>query len=214
MQDYASEADPPGVARNPMRYFFLIILILTIPTYAAIYKWTDHKGRVHYSDKPQEGAKKIKEKDLQSYTPVPAPDIVERPAPEAAPRAYDLIAVTQPLNEDTLRNNTGTVVVTVSLEPFLQEGDRIQVILDEHPIGEPQPGTPITLHSVDRGTHTVAVQVKDPRGEVIGESQTVVFHLHRPRENMPSGPYPFPLGPSIPGGPVPTPLPTPSPPAP
>lgn len=41
------------------RTLLLLALVLTSAAHAAVYKWTDAKGRVHFSDKPVPSAKKI-----------------------------------------------------------------------------------------------------------------------------------------------------------
>jgi len=41
-----------------MKIFLPLILALAaIPAYAQLYKWTDANGKVHYSDRPQDGVK-------------------------------------------------------------------------------------------------------------------------------------------------------------
>lgn len=35
----------------------LILALAALPAYAQLYKWTDADGKVHYSDRPQDGAR-------------------------------------------------------------------------------------------------------------------------------------------------------------
>lgn len=54
----------------------LLIGLAAMPAYAQLYKWTDASGKIHYSDRPQDGANA---KELS----------VQRPALPAAPAADD-----------------------------------------------------------------------------------------------------------------------------
>jgi len=44
-----------------IRYLPLALWALVLPAWADLYKWTDDKGNVHYSDKPPEGGVKSSE---------------------------------------------------------------------------------------------------------------------------------------------------------
>ena len=63
-----------------LRYLPLALCVLVLPAWADLYKWTDEKGNVHYSDKPPEGDVKNSESLKQSKLP-PA---TEAPAAAAA----------------------------------------------------------------------------------------------------------------------------------
>jgi len=60
-----------------MKYILtLLIALAAIPAHAQLYKWTDASGKVHYSDRPQDGAN-VKELAVQ------------RPAQRATPAIDD-----------------------------------------------------------------------------------------------------------------------------
>ena len=59
------------------RFALLLPCFAVLPAQAQVYKSVDEKGRVIYSDKPSEGAKKI---ELPPMTTVPAPKPPEKPA--------------------------------------------------------------------------------------------------------------------------------------
>lgn len=53
----------------------LALLLPTLPAHAEIYKWTDANGRVHYSDRPQDGVDAKAQQALRAVAaPAPAQD--------------------------------------------------------------------------------------------------------------------------------------------
>ena len=163
----------------------LIAFCLPLASQAAIYKWRDKQGNVHFTDQPRDGAEKVNIPEAQTFTPPP----IQKPQPTSqdktvAPRSYKSITINQPENDATIRNNQGLVAVSVSLDPALMKGDRVVLVYDGQKVGEPQATTSFSLDGVYRGTHTVSVQIVDSAGKVIGESSEVTFHMHRPRVGM------------------------------
>ena len=81
----------------------------------------DKDGRVHYSDKPSPGAEPVtglgELPTVEAFKPPPRAD---NPAPVPAAVPYKRIAISSPAPDATLRENTGSVSVSVSLEPALQ----------------------------------------------------------------------------------------------
>lgn len=166
-------------------------------SYAQIYKWTDSQGNVHFSDNPHEGALELKIPDAQSYSP-PLPQKQQtEPNPkkrivedEIKPHAYNRVVITQPENGATIRNNQGSVVVAVELEPELLPEDKVQLIFDGALVGEPQTTLSFQLNGVNRGTHTIAVQVISSNGNLLNATDPITIYMHRPRINQsgkPSG---------------------------
>lgn len=169
---------------------FSLLLLCVCVSYAQIYKWTDSQGNVHFGDVPHEGAVQVKVNESQTYSaPKPLNNNVNQPgiSQQTKPRTYDKVEITQPENESTIRNNQGSLVVAVQLEPDLTPGDMVQLLFDGAPLGEPQANLTFQLNGVYRGTHSVAVQVVDPSGGVLNTSDPVVFHMHRPRVGMGGG---------------------------
>lgn len=170
-----------------------VVFMLTICTsYAQIYKWVDSQGVVHFSDHPHPGSEQIKIPETQSYSsPVlktgDEPQKNEKTEINASEHKYTKISIMQPLNEATIRNNQGSVVVSVELEPVLQEGDNLQIIFDGTPLGDPQPNLIFQLNGIYRGSHTLAVQVINSTGEVIQTSDSITIFMQRPRVGMVPG---------------------------
>lgn len=157
-------------------------------TYADIYKWVDVSGVVHYSDTPHSGAQRIENPAIETAkdpAPIPKGSSTEQTIESAnAHKKYTGVAITQPSDKATIRNNQGYVLVNVEPEPALQEGDLLQIIFDGNPFGVPQTNLSFAFSNINRGTHKVAVQILDKNAQMILISKTIEFYMQRPRVNM------------------------------
>ncbi len=173
----------------------LLLPLLIAPVNAAVYKWTDSSGQVHYTDQWQEGSQAVDLPEPSVYTPAPVPSATQSPGTGAASPAgdYDLLEVSAPAQDETIRNNEGKVTVGLRLEPTLRQGDVIELFLD----GEKVPGglstTGATLSNINRGTHTVKARVIDASGQELISSQPISFFLRRESKLFPQRPKPTPL---------------------
>lgn len=158
-------------------------------SYAQIFKWTDSNGVVHFSDHPHDGAKVIKMPVTQTFSPPTIPTLNNSAAEHndkgtSKAGTYTHIAVTQPLNEATIRNNKGYLIVVAQLQPELSPGDLYQLLFDGTPIGDGQPNPAFQLNGINRGSHTLAVQVINKQGDVLITSDNITFFMHRPFVGM------------------------------
>lgn len=175
----------------------LLLLTLTASAGADVFRWTDSNGVVHFSDRPHPGAQIL---NIPGSPPPGAanpdqkseqiPNQTEEPAADSSEQEYQSVAITQPKQDETVRNNQGYVPIIIEVEPDLRPGDLFQVMLDGKAIGKPQPGKLFALNELDRGTHTVAVQIVGADGNVINTSDAVTFHMQRPRVGMVPGTKP------------------------
>lgn len=155
-------------------------LLLTHSATAAIYKWTDADGRVHFADRPVPGAEEIRTGPLTTYPapPPPTPARTTAQPPQAGP-AYSEFRISSPANDATIRDNTGSVAVQLSIEPGLRPGHAIQLLLDGRALEEPLTTTTFTLANLDRGTHTLQAAIVDGNGAIITRTGTTTVHLRR-----------------------------------
>lgn len=169
-------------------YAFLSLITIISTSFADIYKWVDSNGNTHFSDTPHQGAEKLNIPDAQSYSPPAAQHIDDKSltgkSGEQKEHHYSNVAVVQPDNGATIRNNQGYVEVTAQVEPKLMEGDQIQLIFDGSPLGEPQPILHFQLSNIYRGSHTIAVQVIDVEGNALASSDPITIYMFRPRVGM------------------------------
>lgn len=180
-----------------MRIFGLLFLLLlnVSSVQAQIFKWTDSNGNTHFTDRPRPGAVEINLPASQTYTP--SNQNGKNAPPEAktggeVDRSYRVLRITQPQDEATIRNNQGYVPVIVNIEPELKPGDKLQILYDGEPLGEPKETTVFALSDVKRGSHTISVQALDEEGNVLNTSKAITIYMHRPRVGMVPGTKPRP----------------------
>jgi hypothetical protein len=163
-----------------MRVIGILLVLLSTPVCADIYKSINADGEVVYSDKPEKGAEQLEMQPLPSYTPPPQNTAISLPAQSAVqpPPQYRSFALVSPVHEATIRNNLGTIEVTASLEPALltREGHRIQYFLDGIAQGDATDSSTLTLTNIDRGEHQLSASVVDAQGGILMETPlTTVF---------------------------------------
>ncbi len=165
---------------------------------AAVYKTTDAEGNVIYTDVPPAGAEGQAEAALElpdsnTYQPVvPAGGSAAGPGQEEEEQTqafgYEQLTITAPADDQAIRANAGNLTVYTQVQPQLQDGHQVQILLDGQPWPVRSAGA-VAMTNIDRGTHTLTAQVVDENLQVLISSAPVTFHmlrvsvLTRPRPN-------------------------------
>lgn len=176
--------------RLPPLLFTLISVASTMSVAATVYRWVDENGVVHFSDQPHENAEKIQLKAPQTYTPAKPPpvDVSSQAQPHQPSQTYRSCTIASPQSEAAFAN-TSSVNAAVSVQPPLKRGDAVVVMMDGQPVpGVPPDGGAFTISPVDRGSHTLQMQVVDSSGRAICQSPPVTFHVHQPSVLNPANP--------------------------
>ncbi|PSU30172.1 DUF4124 domain-containing protein [Photobacterium lutimaris] len=175
-------------------------LLLLSATAAAseIYTWQDEEGITHFSDKPHPSASVINiQAPPQSTTPEAlaaepglAPEL--KPEPSTDPVLPDArILLTTPSDQQTLRDNQGNLTVMASSNRKLNQGHSARLRLDGDVYGRAQTQLIWPLTNIDRGSHTLQVELIK-HGKVIASSEEITVFLHRARINQRPEPVPEP----------------------
>lgn len=185
-----------------IRVLLLLVALgsVSTATAAAIYKWTDKQGHVHYSDQPAPGATPIDTRSLSTYTPPPLPAATSGPSNvngKAAASVYAQFAIVAPSDDATIRDNTGTVAVRLNINPPLRPGDAVALEVDGQRQAQTFAGSSMSLQGVDRGQHTLQALIVDSGGATVATSATVTFFLQRYSQlfGPPAQGKPHPSGP-------------------
>jgi hypothetical protein len=160
--------------------FTLILLASSVATAATVYKWVDDKGVTHFSDQPNPGAAKLHVEEPQSYSASaaqPAGSTTTTPQHAASGRAMQC-SIDSPANEDVLMNQF-TVNGHAHFEPRPPSNSQISLMLDGHAAGSVDVGGSFSIAQVDRGTHTLSVQVQGPDGTLYCSSPSVTFYVRQ-----------------------------------
>lgn len=165
----------------------LILLLCAAPAWAAIYRWTDAQGNIHFSDKPHPGARKVEHlPQLDTYSA--PPQALSRGASgqsSAAKIAHDryrTLRVVAPQPKQTFRSAQRTIRVSVRSQPSLQarRGDRFVYYLDGHKIAGPTAANSVVLHGINRGTHNISAAVVNAKGRELVRAVPVTVYMKPP----------------------------------
>lgn len=180
-----------------MRSRFAILLALFAVftlVHADVYRTRDANGNVIYSDQPSPGAERV---EIREPTIVPGgaptstadPDDEEsEPTTPGIETAYSKVEVTDPADQESMRDNNGNVAVTVSLTPALQIefGHKVQLLVDGVPNGAREAGVNFMLTGLDRGAHALQAVVYNKSGQELARSRSSTFFLHKYSISKPS----------------------------
>ncbi|MBP9721935.1 MAG: DUF4124 domain-containing protein [Gammaproteobacteria bacterium] len=149
----------------------------------SIYECKDSSGNIIYTDDPKSTpdctttATEKKVTPLPSFSP-PNNAQINKPAAsrlkirtpedsgvttedstaEEAP-LYSQIVITSPKDNETVNSCGGVLDVNFTITPNLFPGDLAVAIIDGQPYGEPTTSNTVTTTTLERGTHTAAVQI-------------------------------------------------------
>jgi hypothetical protein len=151
---------------------------------AEVYRYVDPENGVEFSDTPRPGAERIVIPESRRSPSAPSALNPGAPTssdvPDGTAAAYDSVLITAPSDEETVRDNAGNLLVSVSTSPGLQSdyGHRLQLLLDGAPV-ETGTASNFALSGVERGAHTLEARVLGASGEPLATSPPVTFYLHR-----------------------------------
>lgn len=162
----------------------LLGLLFPLISSAAIYQSTDQNGTINFSDTLQSGASivSVSEENYSSDIKLPATkiDLNTQDTAIEINKPYKTLVILQPKNDATFLSNKGNLKVSMELKPKLRAKDKLIVLLDNKVTDNTQHNSIITIANIDRGTHTLQLQIQDATGRTLLTSESVTFHMQRP----------------------------------
>ena len=168
-----------------------VALFAAGPASAQFYKSVDEEGNIVYSDTPTPGAEKLKPPPISTVEGRPAPeqpseaeaageDTGEEPA-KKPPTKYTKFAIASPGNDATIWDNTGAVPVSLVLEPPLdiENGHSVWVYVDGKAMVRNSQSTVQSLSGIDRGTHKIRAEIRDPNRKTLKRTGNITVHMKR-----------------------------------
>lgn len=164
----------------------LLLLVFALPAAAQIYKYTDASGNTAYSNQPPNGTKAetVELPPLNSVetvvpaAPPPLPATQNQNQNQQTAATYQVLALKDLPQDEALRANNGSFTVGVAIEPRLQPGHLLQLIVDGTPYGQPTNIPRLQVMELERGEHSFSVQVLDNQRS-IQQSETVNLTVQR-----------------------------------
>lgn len=165
---------------------FLMLCLSAAGAQAAdVWRWKDANGVVHYSDVQVPGAERIAVQSAPKPGSVATPATPSRAATaQAEPEEerivpYGRCEFSTPKNDETFPNVT-EVNVAVDLQPSLQRGHRVQVLLNGKAVAEwPADAQQFPLADLHRGAYTLAARVLDASGAPLCSTPTINFYVQQ-----------------------------------
>ena len=171
-----------------------LILLFALPAATAssapAWTWVDANGQVHFSDRPEPGARQVDLAGAQGFGgQAPArPPRAAAGTPVATAAAPYQIDIVSPGDQETLSNIGSVLNVRVQFQPALRPGHRYDLILDGQPRNLNATSTSVTLPNIFRGAHTLEVVVFDGAGTELGRSASRGFFVRQTSIQNPSNP--------------------------
>jgi hypothetical protein len=160
---------------------------------ATVYKWVDDNGVTHYSDQPNPKAQKLEIADAQTYgskQATLAPPAAAAAAP-AAPASAPVCVIDSP-SPGQVFLDTYAISGHVTLA-HVGAGNSPTLTLDGQDVSSDlQPNGSFVIPEVDRGDHTLSLQVSGCTGNAIS------FSI---RQRSAGGSNTVPMAPTVPGAP-------------
>ena len=157
-----------------MRLIVLLFVMLTMGLcHAEVYKYTNKQGKTSYSDIPVAGAKKVVVPPVMTYKAPAVQRLSATHKPLNDVVSYQRLEITNPVDQSTIRNNQGQLRVNYSIEPSLQEGDSLLLLVD----GVSQES--MSIDGLARGQHRLSLQVLGSNNEILVTSDEIAFYLQR-----------------------------------
>lgn len=158
-----------------------LALLITNQSFAALYVKYDDNGIASFSDKPLPDYQLYSSsKAVSSYTTkVPVLKIKKNKTQNFTHK----INVMAPSQDETIRSNNGYLLVVGAINPDDIKEYSVQLYIDDHAYGEPQPSLIFNVDNIDRGEHQLKLGLLSNTGKVIALSAPTTFYMHRNRAN-------------------------------
>ena len=170
----------------------LLSLGLSSLATAEIYKTVDKNGRITYTDVPPANTE-AKPLELKTINSLPSPAVIPNTSPSTSgvsddTNEYD-VQITAPENGRTLMADERSVMISISLNQNLNDGDLFAYKIDGDTLTTTQETT-YTLTDPPRGEHSLTVDVIDREGKTLAQSNPITLLVMRPLPKQKAVPVP------------------------
>jgi len=86
-----------------------------------------------------------------------------------------IVKITEPSDQQTFRNDAESIAVNVFVTPSLQKNDKVVILIDGQPNGDPTETTQFSLPTLERGSHTLQARVISSNGNTTDSDAITIF---------------------------------------
>ena len=153
---------------------------------AQVYKVTDPDKGVVFTDRPDSTpGSTVEEIELRTPNtaspPPPATRIRDQDrAQETEQAAEPTVTISSPANETTIAMGPGNFSVSARVDPPLNRGETLRLLIDGQPHGAAQTGRSWFIEGALRGPHDLVVQRVGRNGGTLAVSDPVRVYVLRP----------------------------------
>jgi len=166
-----------------LKAWLLIACLIAPPALAEVFMSVDAQGNRVFTDQPKPGDARrvpLTTTNRMAANPTSATPLIAQSSPEVqALFHYEVLRILIPEPDATIRSNTGEVIVSATNEPALQPGHRYRLLLDGQPTADPGLSPVFALNNIDRGSHTLSVEILDDQGRIVERTASQPFHMQR-----------------------------------
>ncbi|MEH6557966.1 MAG: DUF4124 domain-containing protein [Oceanicoccus sp.] len=156
----------------------LLIVLFNSNSIGQVYKSTDEKGNVTFSDTPDTNADKIELSPPNTVKAVDVPPKLEVVTEETATVNSYTIDISSPADDGVIANGLVGFTVTTKISPELDKDHQLQLSIDGK-IHSNSRGT-FRVDSINRGPHSLKVTLIDEKGATLAQSSPVNIFAYRP----------------------------------
>lgn len=175
-----------------------------------VYQYKNSAGETVFTDQPVEGATvhEVESVPVIPMEPVAPPEVLtaddlhqpdpaetdgqseeqgaepaESPAATSEKTAadYDHFQVVEPVDGEVASRVSGSITIELAIQPALQSGDRLRVLIDGQPYVKDSTGRRHLVNGLSPGKHVITAQIRRD-GEVVRETPAVRFQLITPAQ--------------------------------
>jgi hypothetical protein len=172
------------------KFVILLLLVVASTTLLAadkkkIYVWRNAEGVLVFSDSPKPNVKSDTVDVSKTPNIIQSVDAsILSGEPTKKDPADDLsIAIVKPLDQATIRDNTGSLYINGVIKPSFKRGMNVVLKFDDKKVAGPQKSAVFIMRDIDRGEHRVQLEVWNDSGKVIAVSKPITIYLHRASVN-------------------------------
>jgi hypothetical protein len=145
-----------------------------------VYVHKDQNGILVFTDKPVPGATLVNLNRNTLTMPATDTSILSQLQAQSEVKAVDYrLSINQPDDKSTIRNNNGVVRIAGQVLPSMKHNHRVRLKLDGKAWQKPHKNTVFILRNIDRGEHSVVLELIDDKNQIVTSSDPVTFFLFR-----------------------------------